>query len=170
MTLIQLHRFNWDAVSLAHFRKYPNPYASHVLSSDIIERRIDSDGFLHTRRLLVKSGATFSLPSALASLVPRSRREAIIIEDSVIDPQLKLMQVSTRNISNKRILYVEEHLSIAMKSEKMTRIETRAKFHSQLTPAWSGISGRVESFCLKRFRDYYTPKSSLALLFVLNQK
>lgn len=31
----------WEQVTLAIFLKYPNPFASHVLASDVIERYVD---------------------------------------------------------------------------------------------------------------------------------
>lgn len=45
---------SWDKVTLAVFNKYPNPFAKHVLSADIIDRYIGQDGKLRTTRLLVK--------------------------------------------------------------------------------------------------------------------
>ena len=47
----------FETVTLAVFMKYPNPFASHVLASDVIERFIDSNGCLHTSRLFLKEGA-----------------------------------------------------------------------------------------------------------------
>lgn len=62
----------WSQVTLAIFLKYPNPFASHVLASDVIDRYIDADtgknnnktirllilsGILHTTRLFLKKGS-----------------------------------------------------------------------------------------------------------------
>lgn len=44
----------WDKVSLAIYNKYPNPFASHVLSADVIERSVDSNGVISTTRLFLK--------------------------------------------------------------------------------------------------------------------
>ncbi len=44
-------------VSLAVFMKYPNPFAAHVLASDVIDRFVDETGRLHTTRLFLKRGA-----------------------------------------------------------------------------------------------------------------
>jgi hypothetical protein len=34
----------WNIVSCAVFNKYPNPFASHVLSLDIIDQHVDQQG------------------------------------------------------------------------------------------------------------------------------
>lgn len=47
MVLFLTQKFNyehpWHQVTSAIFQKYPNPFASHVLTSDVIERRVDPE-------------------------------------------------------------------------------------------------------------------------------
>lgn len=98
-------RHHWEAVSLAMFQKYPNPFATHVLSTDIISRHLDDQGRLHTIRLLLKTGGS-GVPSWLAALI--KSREAYVVEESVVDPRAGTMETSTRNLSHRRFMSIEE--------------------------------------------------------------
>lgn len=49
----QLIEYNFHQVASVLFRKYPNPYATHVVSVDVISRSIDPEtGVLRTERLI----------------------------------------------------------------------------------------------------------------------
>lgn len=87
------------------FQKYPNPFATHVLSTDIIARHLDACGRLHTIRLLLKTGGS-GVPSWLATLI--KSREAYVLEESVVDPRAGTMHTSTRNLSHRRFMSIEE--------------------------------------------------------------
>ncbi|RXK42305.1 hypothetical protein M231_00295 [Tremella mesenterica] len=75
---------------LAFFLRYPNPFARHVLSVDVLSRRIDPQtGQLHTTRLILKRGilpkwANQWLPVAGAS--GGRGLDAWVLEESVVDP------------------------------------------------------------------------------------
>ena len=42
-----VHPFPWSSVAAAIFMRYPNPFATHVLSEDTLERRVIKDGVLY---------------------------------------------------------------------------------------------------------------------------
>lgn len=47
--------YTFPAVTLAYFLRYPNPYSTHVLSTDVISRHFDpATQQLHTLRLHLK--------------------------------------------------------------------------------------------------------------------
>src|SRR5450432_4106511 len=47
--------YSFPAVTLAYFLRYPNPYSTHVLSTDVIERFVDPvTGRLSTTRIHLK--------------------------------------------------------------------------------------------------------------------
>ncbi|WVW81743.1 hypothetical protein I302_103739 [Kwoniella bestiolae CBS 10118] len=75
---------------LAFFLRYPNPFARHVLSVDVLSRRADPlTGQIHTTRLILKRGilpkwATRWLPNA--GLSGGRGLDAWILEESVVDP------------------------------------------------------------------------------------
>ncbi len=170
----------WQAVTLAHFKKYPNPFAAHVLSTDIIERHVDERGRLVTKRLLLKTGVISSLPARFQAMIPS--REAYIVEESTVDPQEGTMEVRTRNLSHRRLLSVEEiQLVRGVSGDEVrgssslggdgrpptTTIETRAKFHCSL-PRWNGLAASLEHLGVRRFGDHLK-KSRMALLHVIEQ-
>jgi hypothetical protein len=104
LTLHFTHSDPWPIVSLAYFLRYPNPYASHVVSCDVISRTHTQSGNLLTRRLLLKRGA---LPRwAPQGIV--SRAETWIIEESEVDPTGKTVTCRTKNLDHVKVLQVEE--------------------------------------------------------------
>lgn len=111
------HFFNYDypfpAVSLAYFLRYPNPYATHVLSTDVIERHFDpSTQRLSTTRLHLKRS---KIPSAVLKLLPKGilgssgdAGQSYILEKSVVDVQEGWMETETKNLEWTGILSVVE--------------------------------------------------------------
>lgn len=110
--------FNYDysfpAVALAYFLRYPNPYSTHVLSSDVIERHYDPvTQKLHTTRLHAKKT---KLPSAILRLIPKSilgtaasgESQSYILETSVVDVKDGWMDTESRNLEWTGILSVIE--------------------------------------------------------------
>ena len=75
---------------MAYYVRYPNPFARHVLSVDVVDRWIDANtGKLHTKRLILKRGimpkwATKWLPAT--NMSGGRGMDAWILEESVVDP------------------------------------------------------------------------------------
>ena len=109
--------FNYDypfpAVSLAYFLRYPNPYATHVLSTDVIDRHFDPlTQRLSTTRLHLKKSR---LPPTLLKLLPKGilgsstdAGQSYILENSVIDVKEGWMKTESRNLEWTGILSVVE--------------------------------------------------------------
>ncbi|KAJ3040573.1 hypothetical protein HDV00_010753 [Rhizophlyctis rosea] len=154
--------YSWDNVSLAVWKKYPNPFASHVLSADVIDREVDPvTGVMTTTRLFLKEG---NLPKwGLALLhVP----EAFIIEQSTVDPVNRTMTTTTRNLSHRKLMLVEETQVFRQHPEKdgWTEMHTEARIVSNTRMAL--MRGKIEGFGLKKFKDN-TLRSSKGLLHVV---
>ena len=109
--------FNYDypfpAVSLAYFLRYPNPYATHVLSTDVIDRHFDpSTQRLSTTRLHLKKS---KLPPTVLKLLPKGilgssadAGQSFILEKSVVDVKEGWMKTESRNLEWTGILSVVE--------------------------------------------------------------
>ena len=109
--------FNYDypfpAVSLAYFLRYPNPYATHVLSTDVIDRHFDpATQRLSTTRLHLKRS---KIPPAVLKLLPKGVLESggdagqsYVLEKSVVDAREGWMMTETRNLEWTGILSVIE--------------------------------------------------------------
>ena len=105
--------FPFPAVSLAYFLRYPNPYATHVLSTDVIDRHFDpATHQLRTTRLHLKRS---KIPSTILKLLPKGilgsggdAGQSFIVEKSVIDVREGWMKTETRNLEWTGILSVVE--------------------------------------------------------------
>jgi hypothetical protein len=99
----------WEAVTLAVFKKYPNPFSKHVITADLLQRNIDSNtGCLYSKRLLQKLG---NMPNWLSRLLPSTsgiNNVAFVVEESVVDPARGLMTVCSRNLSHRGWMNIEE--------------------------------------------------------------
>ena len=99
-----IHSDPWSIVSLAFFLRYPNPYAAHVLSCDVISRTHTPQGTLFTTRLILKKG---SLPKwAPKGII--NRAESWILEESEVDPSGRVVRCKTRNLDHVKVMRVEE--------------------------------------------------------------
>ncbi|KAF8640384.1 hypothetical protein AX17_000054 [Amanita inopinata Kibby_2008] len=140
-----LYDDSWSIVSLAFFLRYPNPYAAHVVSCDVISRTQTPTGSLVTTRLILKKG---SLPRwAPKGIV--SRTESWIIEESEVDPMGKTVRCTTKNLDHVKVMQVEESILFHQTPDGKTLQTTEARIRSGF--GW-GLTKRIESHGLKRFK------------------
>ncbi|KAJ7596720.1 MSF1-domain-containing protein [Mycena floridula] len=137
----------WPIVSLAYFLRYPNPYASHILSCDVVSRSITEEGTLVTTRLILKRGA-----------IPRwapqgiiSRAESWVIEESEVDPMGRTLRCKTKNLEFTKVMQVEESVKFHETVEGKTAQTTEARIVSGF--GW-GLAKRIENFGLNRARAH----------------
>ena len=106
--------YSFPAVTLAYFLRYPNPYSTHVLSTDVIDRTIDPvSGRLSTTRIHHKRSR---LPPAVLKLLPKSvlgnvkagSSSSYVLETSTIDIREGWMETESRNLDWTGILSVVE--------------------------------------------------------------
>lgn len=76
--------------------KYPNPFAKHVISEDVIYRTLTEDNLLVTKKLLVKE-RTFQIPKWAEKFVTIKR--VYVIEESICDPKNHTLTSYTKNFS-----------------------------------------------------------------------
>ncbi|KFY77242.1 hypothetical protein V501_01813 [Pseudogymnoascus sp. VKM F-4519 (FW-2642)] len=141
--------YSFPAVALAYFLRYPNPYSTHVLSSDVIDRHVDPEtGRLSTTRIHLKRSR---LPPAILKLLPKSVQgnvaggssSSYILETSTVDAKEGWMQTESRNLDWTGILSVVEKQVYTRQTsgEKValddmqsgtTAVATSIKFRSRL--------------------------------------
>jgi len=108
--------YPFPAVSLAYFLRYPNPHATHVLSTDVIDRQFDTETQrLSTTRLHLKRS---KLPPTVLKLLPKGilgsssdTGQSFILEKSVVDVKEGWMTTETRNLEWTGILSIIEKQS-----------------------------------------------------------
>jgi 4-amino-4-deoxychorismate lyase len=106
--------YPFPTVTLAYFLRYPNPFSTHVLSTDVIERSFDpATQRLHTTRLHLKRSKA---PGAVLKLIPRSLvgasatgdSQTYILERSTVDVKEGWMRTESRNLEWTGVLSVVE--------------------------------------------------------------
>jgi len=136
----------WPIVSLAFFLRYPNPYASHVISCDVISREFSPSGTLLTKRLILKRGA---LPKWFPAGIV-SRAEAWVVEESEVDPRGKVVRCRTQNLNNVKILRVAETVTLKANDRGLTTQTTQAEILSRF---WA-LKGQIENHGLSKFKSH----------------
>ncbi|QRW00307.1 protein UPS2, mitochondrial [Ceratobasidium sp. AG-Ba] len=155
-----LYEEDWPTVTLAFFLRYPNPFAAHVLSCDVIDRAFMPSGTLRTTRLILKRGnAPKWLPRGV---VPRS--ESWIVEESEVDPNGRQVSCTTQNLEHTKALRVIEHVSLRSTEDSRTLHTTEARFVSRF--GW-GLTKRIENYASTKFRANIE-KSRQGIFLVLN--
>jgi hypothetical protein len=93
--------------------------------------------------------------------------DAYVAEVSIVDPNTKTMQVSTKNITMNTLMTVEEIQNFTLHPENpsWTLAKTEAIFSSNMS--W-GLRSTIESFGHSRFKEHFS-KSRNAFLYVLER-
>lgn len=155
----------FPTVTLAYFLRYSspklNPFATHVLSTDTIDSRVDPDtGRLHTTRIHLKKSR---LPGAVFKLLPTSvtggggtDKASYILETSVVDIKEGWMRTESRNLNFTGILSVTERQhygapASSLQEEDVSRdlpttgVVTTVVFRSRLGERLRGRRGPTQS-------------------------
>ena len=123
--------YTWQQIATAFWNRYPNKYSRHVLSEDIIDRKLDyNSGQLVTRRLFVK---TNSCPRWIERLM--KTKNVHILEESIVDPIKQTLTTSTKNLGMTNLMTVEEVCVYKPHPENSvwTLVERKTNFDSKLT-------------------------------------
>jgi len=149
-------------VALAFWLRYPNPFASHVLGSDVIERYVDGEGVLRTKRIILKKG---KLPRWGSHFIQTP--EAYIIEETAVNPNTQTLVSKTKNLSHARVMQVEETqtFSLNKNNAEWTTVKTEARIISRF--GW-GVTSAIEKFGLSTF-EKNTVKSRLGMSYILER-
>ena len=135
--------------------------SKHVLTEDVVQRRVDRNGCLLTKRLLSK---TNPCPRWAERLI--SARSLFIIEESIVDPVRKTLVTYTRNIGCLNYMTIEEKVVYRPTgpndnwtvAERMAWIDSKYGY---------GISRAVQAFGYDRFRKNVA-KATKGFQFVLD--
>jgi len=138
-----LFNYNYEQVLQGFFKRYPNPFSSHVLSEDTVEREITKDGKLYSKRILTKTNP-----------VPKwgerffKAKFVCIVEESLVDPKTKTLTTYTRNIGYNKIMSVVEKVVYRSEASGRTVAYRSAWIDSQLF----GFATAIRAFGCERFK------------------
>ncbi|CAH1258667.1 PRELID1 [Branchiostoma lanceolatum] len=154
---------DWDQVASAVWQRYPNPHSKHVLSEDVISRKIE-DNKLHSFRLLTK---TNHLPKWGERFLPAGTPKfASIVEESVVDPVAKTFTTFTWNLNFTRIMHVREKVvySVSPENNDWTQIHREAWVSSGMY----GFIRAIQHFGVDRYKKN-AEKANMGLRLVLDK-
>ncbi|KAJ1679788.1 Phospholipid metabolism protein [Spiromyces aspiralis] len=142
--------FEWEIVSLASFRKYPNDKTPHVQNVEVINQEVDPDtGVLKTERLIRVSQ---SAPRLVLKLLGGSE-SSYVLEYSEVDPKGKTLTMHSTNLTFSNLLKVGENVVYKPDLEDAGATLFVQSACLSADGALSRFSSYVEESCLKRFRD-----------------
>lgn len=157
---VYTYHFDWKQIATAFWKKYPNKHSKHVLSEDVIDRTIDKNNHLITRRIFVK---TNSCPKWVERFLPS--RKVHVLEDSYVDPERQTLTTVTRNLGMTNLMTLEETCVYKPHPENSlwTIVERKAVIDSKLY----GIKGRaLKAFAYERYK-YNVKKANSGFQAVL---
>lgn len=96
----------WETVAQAAWRKYPNPITTSIIGTDVVERRVDPEGILHTKRIV---SSKWQFPKWAQALIGTAH-VCYASERSTVDAKGKSMTLKTKNITFGKYIAVDEVL------------------------------------------------------------
>ena len=151
------YSYPFPAVTLAYFLRYPNPYSTHVLSTDTIARHFDPETQrlttvrLHLKRSKLPSAVVKLLPSSLLGTSASGESQTYILEKSVVDVNEGWMDTESRNLEWTGVLSVVERQMFKRPTPKVpdevkvfTGMEGAARRHGFINFVGNGAGAQVE--------------------------
>ncbi|KAA8591549.1 hypothetical protein FQN60_016923, partial [Etheostoma spectabile] len=99
--------YPWETVIKAAMRKYPNPMNTNVVGVDVLDRSLDTQGRLHSHRLL---STEWGLPGIVRAILGTTHTQTYVKEHSIVDPEEKKMELCSTNITLTNLISVDERL------------------------------------------------------------
>lgn len=144
-TVESVFQFNWHKVVAAFWRRYPNPFSTHVLTEDVVQR-YRAGNQLITKRLICKTG---KFPKWAEKFVGKFH-DVYLVEESILDLDSKTFTTYTRNISLQNVLTTTERCvySTSTGNQGATLCHRDAWFESQI----HGLGGMISSYGLQSYK------------------
>lgn len=142
-----LLKFSWDDVVNVFWKRYPNPFAKHVLAEDVLNRKL-LGGKLFTTRLIVKSGV---IPKWGEFMFKDKSTKSYIVEDSIVDPGSQTITTYTRNVSLTSYSVLEE--KCVYKPSDENKNWTLCERSAQASSAVRFLAPRITQFVLARYQN-----------------
>jgi len=112
----------WSTVTQAFWRKYPNDFQTSVYGTDVIERYVDSEGKLHSKRIIMSD---WNIPSFMKFFFGEARGYAV--EYSIVDPVEQTLTLRSQNINAVSMFAMREEIAYKGVGET-TQLDHTARF------------------------------------------
>jgi len=143
-----IHPYSYDQVAHAIFQRYPNPFASHVLSEDTVFREIVNGTTLYSRRFLTK---TNKIPKWGERWLSGFRRSVPLLEESYVDSQEKTITIYTRNVGYSNFMTAIE--KVVYKACPSNPNHTVALKQAWVESNFYGLRSAIKNFGIERFKN-----------------
>jgi hypothetical protein len=143
-----VHPYSWDQVAEGLFQRYPNPFASHVLSEDTVMREILPGGLLYSRRFLTK---TNKVPKWGERWMAGFVRRVPLVEESFVDRQRKTITTYTRNVGLSQFMTATEKVTYKVNPDEPDT--TIAVKEAWVESGFYGLRSAIKSFGIERFKN-----------------
>lgn len=146
-TTSHVYDHDWKTVTLAAQNKYPNPFSTHVVGVDIINRHVEDDGVLVTERLITYKGY---LPSWLKSVTGSkiSSANTYIQEFSRVNVRTGEMELVSENVTGRDYMSVAERCHYKRRGD-VTEFTQTAEMKAGY--GWSMVKSMLETKMVERF-------------------
>jgi len=141
------HPYSWEQVSRAIFQRYPNPFASHVLSEDTVYREILNGTVLYSRRFLTK---TNKIPKWGERWLSGFAQRVPLVEESYVDSTNRTITTYTRNVGHANFMTVAE--KVVYKECPDNPNQTIAVKEAWVESRFYGLRSAIKSFGIERFK------------------
>lgn len=143
-----VHPYSYDQVAQAIFQRYPNPFASHVLSEDTVYREIINGTTLYSRRFLTK---TNKIPKWGERWLSGFRRSVPLLEESYVDSEQKTITIYTRNVGYSNFMTSIE--KVVYKACPCNPNHTVALKQAWVESNFYGLRSAIKNFGIERFKN-----------------
>lgn len=136
--------------------------SNHVLSEDVVERFVNEEGNLYTKRLLKKE----SRPPKWAERFI-SARQVYIVEESIIEPKNQVIYSYTRNIGLQKYMTIDEKVVYrpCYVNPLTTTIAIRDAW---IDSKFYGLARAFKAYGYERFK-HNVKKATMGFQYVLEQ-
>jgi len=143
-----IHPYTFDQVAHAIFQRYPNPFASHVLSEDTVYREVINGTTLYPRRFLTK---TNKVPKWGERWLSGFRRSVPLLEESFVDNDKKTITIYTRNVGFSNFMTAIE--KVVYKASPSNPNHTVAFKQAWVESNFYGLRSAIKNFGIERFKN-----------------
>ncbi|RZC77452.1 hypothetical protein C5167_001642 [Papaver somniferum] len=148
-----VYKHPWERVTSAAWRKFTDPenkrILPHILEVDTLNRKLDSKAgkFYTTRAITVHAPGPWFIRKILGQDICHC------VESTVVDAKLKTMQLTTTNVSLKKVLEVEEKAVYEPHPDNplWTLAKQRTSIKIKPFSALASMAEKVEQKCADKF-------------------
>ncbi|KAJ2500159.1 Phospholipid metabolism protein [Coemansia sp. RSA 1972] len=146
---VHVFKYDWETVSLANWRKYPNEKTPHVRHVEVLNQEVDAEtGVLRTERLIMVQQ---SVPALIRRLLGGDA--SYVLEYSEVDPQNKTLVMQSQNLTYSNLLSVGEHIVFQPDAENPAHTVFTQSAQLKASGAMFRLASKLEDISWNRFND-----------------